>query len=140
MRLEITDVRLRRQTGKETIPRSVSGCLSCIVYLVSYLFSPLAAFAQTPSPPDFTVFEPTTPISFISVAAQFRDIANKVIPFLIGLAIMLMVYGIFRYVAAAGDSEKIAEGRKTIIYGIVAIFLMLSFWGLVLVINKSIFG
>lgn len=87
------------------------------------------------------IFEPraANTITFTSLANKFGEIANSVIPFLIGLAIAFMVWGIFKYVSAAGDSEKIAEGRKTTVYGIVALFIMLAFWGFVQMIKRSLF-
>lgn len=110
-----------------------------LLHVAWFMFHIPVAFAQELT---LTVFEPakTTVLTFTTFANKIKDIANSVIPFLIGLAIALMVFGIFRYIAAAGDTEKIAEGRKTILYGIVAVFLMLSFWGLVQIIHKSIFG
>lgn len=86
------------------------------------------------------IFQPSaTTITFTSLANKFGGIANAVIPFLIGLAIVLMIWGIFKYVSAAGDAEKIAEGRKTTVYGIVALFIMLAFWGFVQIIKRSLF-
>lgn len=65
---------------------------------------------------------------------------NRVIPFLIGVAFVLVLVGIFKYVAAGGDNEKIAEGRRVIIWGVLILFVMLSFWGLVTVVCTSLFG
>lgn len=65
---------------------------------------------------------------------------NRVIPFLIGVAFVLVLVGIFKYVAASGDNEKIAEGRRVIIWGVLILFVMLSFWGLVTVVCTSLFG
>lgn len=106
---------------------------------VGSLLFPLLAFASDLD--NFTVFENANPdLTFTVISNKIGDIANSIIPFLIGLTVALIVWGIFKYVMAAGDTEKVAEGRKVVIYGIVALFMMLSFWGLVLIIQKSIFG
>ena len=78
-------------------------------------------------------------ITLTTVANKFGTITNSVIPFLIGLAVVVLVWGIFKYVTSAGDSEKLAEGRKVVIYGIIVLFLMLSFWGFVMLIKNSLF-
>lgn len=65
---------------------------------------------------------------------------NRVIPFLVGVAFVLVLAGILKYVAAGGDNEKIAEGRRVIIWGVLILFVMLSFWGLVTVVCTSLFG
>ena len=65
-------------------------------------------------------------------------ISNSFIPFLIGVAFVVIVWGIFKYVMHAGDSEKVAEGRRSVVYGILALFLMLSFCGFVMIIARSL--
>lgn len=65
---------------------------------------------------------------------------NRVIPFLIGVAFVLVLAGILKYVAAGDNNEKIAEGRRVIIWGVLILFVMLSFWGLVTVVCTSLFG
>lgn len=98
---------------------------------------PLLASANT----TITVFNTPNPnLNFTSLVNKLSDIANAIIPFLIGAALVLIIWGIFNYVRNAGDSEKVAEGRRVIIYGIIALFLMLSFWGFVILIKNSLFG
>lgn len=87
-----------------------------------------------------SVFKPTsTTLNFTTLAQKLGDIANSVIPFLIAVAFFAIIWGIFRYVRSAGDSEKVAEGRRVVIWGVVALFLMLSFWGFVMMIKTSLF-
>ena len=109
--------------------------------VVASLFLPLFAFAQQQP---LTIYQPpvgaNNAITFTSLANKFGAITNAVIPFLLGLALLFIIWGIFKYIASAGDTEKVAGGRKTIVYGIIAIFLMLSFWGFVKIIQRSLFG
>ncbi|PIQ68527.1 MAG: hypothetical protein COV91_03675 [Candidatus Taylorbacteria bacterium CG11_big_fil_rev_8_21_14_0_20_46_11] len=101
-----------------------------------FAVSSSSVFATT-----YTPFRNVNPgLNFTIVSNKIADITNSIIPFMIGLAVAYMVWGIFKYVMSAGDTEKVEEGKKVMIYGIGAIFLMLSFWGLVLVIKTSIFG
>lgn len=109
---------------------------SVFILLYSTIF-PLSASAQT----TITVFDtPNQNLNFTSLVDKLSDIANAIIPFLIGAALVLIIWGILSYVRNAGDSEKVAEGRRVIIYGIIALFLMLSFWGFVILIKNSLFG
>ncbi|MDO8594176.1 MAG: hypothetical protein Q7R93_01535 [bacterium] len=100
---------------------------------------PLLAFA---TPPPIRIFQParTTTINFGTFANKLNAISNAVIPFLIGVAVVAILWGIFTYIRSAGDTEKVAEGRKTIVYGIIGLFMMLAFWGLVITIKNSLFG
>jgi glycerol-3-phosphate acyltransferase PlsY len=52
---------------------------------------------------------------------------NSITPFLLFAPVWL----------AGGDEEKRTTGRNTMIYGIVAIFVILSVWGLVNILNGT---
>ena len=60
-----------------------------------------------------------------------EGILNLIIPFIIGLAVFVILWGIFLYVTKAAEEEKRAEARLYIVWGIVAVFSMLSLWGFV---------
>ena|SRR3989338_3394796 len=111
--------------------------LSTIFYLLSTIFSPLLAFAEPQTIEIFTATDEN--LNFTTLADKLAEIANAIIPFLIGVAFVAIIWGILKYVRSAGDTEKVAEGRKVIIYGIIALFLMLSFWGFVMMIKNSLF-
>ena len=84
-----------------------------------FLF-PIAAFAQ------LTV----TPA--IGAISQITSLINKVIPLLIGIAVLIFLWGVLKYVLSGSDDpEKRKEARGFMIWGIVAIFVMVSIWGLV---------
>lgn len=63
---------------------------------------------------------------------------NAVIPFLIGLAVFVVLFGIFNYIRQGANEEKRAEAIKFIIWGVLSIFFMLSIWGLVNILLKSV--
>jgi len=65
-----------------------------------------------------------------------RNVLNAVIPIIISLAIVVFIWGVFKYVAS-GDSEKKEEGRNLMIWGIIAIFVMVSVWGLVNILIQT---
>ena len=110
---------------------------SYLILHTSFLL-PLTASAQQ-SP--IRIFNtPNASLNFTTFANKLVGISNSIIPFLIGVAFVVIVWGIFKYVMHAGDSEKVAEGRRSVVYGILALFLMLSFWGFVMIIAKSLFG
>lgn len=126
------------------IPTNVSLSLAGISRLVRisiigicYWYWPLFALAAEP----IEIFTaPSADLNFGVIATKFSVIANAVIPFLIGVAVVAIVWGIFTYIKSAGDTEKIAKGRETIIYGIIGLFIMLAFWGFVTAVKNSLFG
>src|SRR3989344_7678054 len=46
-------------------------------------------------------------------------------------ALVVFIWGVVQYMVNAGNSEKREEGRKFIIWGLVAFFVMLSIWGII---------
>jgi len=59
------------------------------------------------------------------------DFINRLIPFVIGLAVLFFIWGLIKYITAGGDEGSRKEAINTIIWGIVVLFVMVSVWGLV---------
>jgi hypothetical protein len=90
-----------------------------IVY-VALAFAPAFAFAQSQSLGNVT-----------NLITALIHIVNILIPAAFALAILFFFYGIALYVLAAGDAEKAKEGKSIMIYGVIAIAVMASIYGLV---------
>ena len=71
------------------------------------------------------------------VLDTFSDILNFLVPILIALAVVIFLVGVVKYITAAGDEEKRASGRNTMIYGIIGLFVMVAVWGLVNVLFET---
>jgi hypothetical protein len=79
-------------------------------------------------------------LSTLGKALQdIQALMNKVVPILIGLAIIAFLFGVLRFVFNAGKEDKRAEGRNFMIYGLIGIVVMVSVWGLVTFV-QSTFG
>lgn len=77
-------------------------------------------------------------VTFTGLLNQIAVITNATIPFILGLAVVVIVWGVFNYIVGAGDEEKRAEAKKYIIWGVIGVFIMLSVWGLVNVVKSSL--
>ncbi len=62
---------------------------------------------------------------------------KALVPLVFAVALLVFVYGVVKYVIAAHDSNDREEGRMFMIYGIVALFVMVSVWGLVAVLANT---
>ncbi|PIQ68529.1 MAG: hypothetical protein COV91_03685 [Candidatus Taylorbacteria bacterium CG11_big_fil_rev_8_21_14_0_20_46_11] len=62
---------------------------------------------------------------------QIKGLLDALIPFIVGLTVLVILWGIFNYVVHGAEEEKRAEGKQFILYGIIGLFLMMSIWGLV---------
>ena len=56
---------------------------------------------------------------------------SQAVILLIALAVVFFLYGILKYITAGDDEEKRTKMKNTIIYGIIGLFVMVSFWGIV---------
>ncbi len=73
----------------------------------------------------------------IVLAADLGDTIDTIsgliaslIPLVIGIAVVVFIWGILKYVVAKDeDSQK--EARSVMIYGIIVLFVMVAVWGLV---------
>jgi len=80
---------------------------------------------------------------FASAATDIHDILDTVqglietvIPIVIGIAVLMFLWGIAQYIVSK-DSEKQAEARNIIIYGVIVLFAMVAIWGLVEVLSET---
>lgn len=69
--------------------------------------------------------------TFSGLLGRISSIVDDIIPFIIGLAVFVIIWGIFNYLVHATDEEKRSDARKYIVWGIIALFFMLSIWGFV---------
>lgn len=72
---------------------------------------------------------------FVEIAV---DLLNDLIVVLIGIGVLVFLWGIVKYISASDDTEAIKSARQFIIYGIIGIFVMLSVWGLVFIVTNSL--
>ena len=65
-------------------------------------------------------------------------INNSIIPLLFALALVMFVWGVIKFFIINSDEEaKRAEGKQFMIWGIVALAVMLSVWGLVGILQTT---
>ena len=83
--------------------------------IIGASFSPMLAFAL-----DFNTF-----------IERIKSIITSIIPVIIGVAVLIFIWGVVKFVSSAGDEEKRAEGRNFMIWGLVGIAVITAVWGLV---------
>ncbi|MCK9352134.1 MAG: hypothetical protein WCT49_02790 [Candidatus Paceibacterota bacterium] len=67
----------------------------------------------------------------------FGVIVAQLIPIASMLAILFFFYGLAVYILKAGDPEKAAEGKSIMIWGILALFVMVSIYGIIGFLQRS---
>jgi amino acid permease len=74
-----------------------------------------------------------------NLIAKINAIVGGLIPTLIGIAVLLFIWGVLKFVFAKSDTDKDAA-RSFMIWGIVALFVMVSVWGIVRILGDVVFG
>jgi len=70
---------------------------------------------------------------FIKIGA----ILNIIVPIVMTLALLYFFWGLATYILGAGDEEKRKTGRGIMIWGVVALFVMASVWGLTRLLGNT---
>jgi succinate dehydrogenase/fumarate reductase cytochrome b subunit len=84
---------------------------------------PVMAFAQTNARFDFGYFT--------SAITNIGNIINLLLPITVAAALLFFFYGLAKFVLNAGDEDARSEAKQMMIWGVVALFVMVSVWGLV---------
>lgn len=80
---------------------------------------PLIAFAQTPAGTTLT-----------QIVGEIGGIVDMLVPILLALALVVFFWGLIRYVFSKGG-KGVDSARKLMIWGLVALFVMVSVWGII---------
>jgi len=73
--------------------------------------------------------------TLLNTLALVNTFLNAAIGLMITLAIVVFFWGIIQYLA--GGSEKKAEGLQIMLWGVVAIFVMVSIWGIIRLLQST---
>lgn len=100
--------------------------------LFSSLIIPIFSFAYTPPAQVQTVND----FSYILT----NWLTTLLIPLLFGVALVVFLAGILKFVSAGDNEEKRTAGRDTMLFGIIALFVMIAVWGIVRIVYNSFFS
>jgi hypothetical protein len=66
-----------------------------------------------------------------SLAAGMTTVISVLVGVLVALALTVFLWGMVLFIANSANDEKRAQGKRKMIWGIVALFVIVSVWGLV---------
>ena len=87
--------------------------------------------------PVVTLAEKAENLGIETAMLNIGKLVNALIPIAIGFAILFFFYGLAKYILNAGDEEKKKEGRSIMIWGVIALFVMVSIWGIINVLADT---
>ena len=65
------------------------------------------------------------------VVKPIVDLIELAIPVLAGIVLLLFLVTVVRYIAKAGDAHGKGEERKAMGWGLLALFILFSIWGII---------
>ena len=79
----------------------------------------------------------TTDLGFFdTLITGVQGLVSTLVPLVIGLGLLFFIWGLVTYIAASGDEAAKEEGKRKMIWGIIALFVIVSVWGLVALLNQ----
>lgn len=73
----------------------------------------------------------------LGVLAKIAGLINLATPIVVALALLYFFWGLANYVLKAGGEEGAKKNREIMIWGILALFIMVSVWGIVNVVKDT---
>lgn len=65
-----------------------------------------------------------------ALVTNVRGLINSILPVLLALAVLYFFWGLITYIRSAGDPAAAEKGKSIMIWGIVALFVMVSIFGI----------
>lgn len=94
--------------------------------IIAFLtFAPAFAFAQSLSRVE-------------TLLNSIGRLVDAALPIVVGLALLAFLWGLVKYIFAQGNEESKSEAKKVMLWGIIALFVMVAVWGLVQFIATSL--
>jgi hypothetical protein len=88
------------------------------VILVALALVPAFAFAQTLG-------------GIETLVRSIGRVVELALPVVVGLALLAFFWGLVKFIFAQGNEEAKADAKKIMLWGLIALFVMVAVWGLI---------
>ena len=83
----------------------------------------------------------TAPTNFKSFVALITGIIGKLVLFIFALTFIAFMWGVIKgWVIQGGNEEGVENGKKMVLAGIIGFVVMVSIWGILHMLQRSLFG
>ncbi|HEU5114708.1 MAG TPA: hypothetical protein VFT82_03005 [Candidatus Paceibacterota bacterium] len=77
-------------------------------------------------------------LSCHAVQNLFKVVIDPVVQLIFAAAVFYFLWGVFNYIRKADDPEERLNGRNHVIYSTIGLFVMISVWGIILLIKNTL--
>lgn len=74
-----------------------------------------------------------------NLIVQIGVLVNRLTVIVVGIALLVFFWGLTKFILSAGSEVDKQKGKDLMIYGVIALFVMVSIWGLVSFIQDELF-
>lgn len=72
-----------------------------------------------------------TPTTFSGLVNIFLGLMRAAIPIIASLALLIFIWGLVKFIFRLGGKEDpVKEGKDLMVWGLIALFIMISIWGI----------
>lgn len=79
------------------------------------------------------------PRTFSGLVAMFISFINPMAAILASIALLIFFYGIFQYIYSGGGEDH-ENGRQLMMWGVIALFVMVAVWSLANILSATFLG
>lgn len=72
--------------------------------------------------------------------AYFTGMINGLLGLLTGVALLVFIWGLVKFIYQADNEQGRADGKQRMVWGVIALFVLVSIWGIISFFQLSIFG
>jgi hypothetical protein len=87
------------------------------------------------NPPEFKVTKIgySGPQNFGELVDIFIDLIRTALPVITGLAFLVFLWGLVKFIfrVGGGDEKAVEEGKNIMKWGLIALFVLISLWGII---------
>ena len=81
-----------------------------------------------------------SPTNLTEFVNNFIAILNDVVMFAAFFGFFGFLTGVLKYVGAGGDEERLGKAKQLIIYGLIGLMIIFSFWGIARLVARTYLG
>ena len=70
-------------------------------------------------------------MNLTDIINMFINIGLRLIPLLGAIAFLMFIWGVARFIRAAGNEKELKDSKNLLVWGVIGMFVLITIWGIV---------